>query len=454
MSQQSDWRFCQKCQVMFYDGFPNKGVCEVGGGHLAQGFNFDLPYDMQETPQAQVNWRFCSKCSAIYYDGSADKGHCPAGGAHTAQGYNFTLPHDVAETANAQAAWRFCNNCKAMFYDGFPSKGTCPAHVVPGPRGVVHIGHVAQGFNFVLPHDLPAAEPPAVSITGPVWVVSLTHQQAEAVEGSLGAIAGATTLAGPVGAAIAAAVGGAAGIIQLMDAIGGDQGVDIQGVVGVPGVIVTPHASGMFGALVQGARVGAAVATIVEFILKAGSVVPAIAQGLGVQVAATVFAGIEAGTPLGWALEGAVAGTIIKLLEPAPDPNAHGGVHADRTAAGDWERFILAQLPPGNHIALLSWQGLFSAQNGGGGDVYANRPTVGPWETWTLIHNPDQTVSFQSTGGHFLSALNGGGNGSVCTVKATAIGSTERFFLQNLPGGHISIKTHDKGTFLSVQPGK
>ena len=52
MSQQSDWRFCQKCQVMFYDGFPNKGVCQVGGGHLAQGFNFDLPYDMQETPQA------------------------------------------------------------------------------------------------------------------------------------------------------------------------------------------------------------------------------------------------------------------------------------------------------------------------------------------------------------------------------------------------------------------
>src|SRR5262249_6914869 len=133
---------------------------------------------------------------------------------------------------------------------------------------------------------------------------------------------------------------------------------------------------------------------------------------------------------LGWALEGAVAGAIINLLEPAPDPNAHGGVHADRPAVG--ERFILAQLPPSNHIALLSWQGLFSAQNGGGGHIYVNRPTVGRWETWTLINNPDQTVSFQSTGGHFLSALNGGGNDSFCTVKATAIGSTERFFLQNL----------------------
>jgi hypothetical protein len=38
----------------------------------------------------------------------------------------------------------------------------------------------------------------------------------------------------------------------------------------------------------------------------------------------------------------------------------------------------MAQIPPGNQVALLSWQGLFSAQGGGGADVYANRVEVGP----------------------------------------------------------------------------
>jgi hypothetical protein len=31
-----------------------------------------------------------------------------------------------------------------MFFNGFPAKGACPA---PGGGG-----HVAEGFNFVLPH--------------------------------------------------------------------------------------------------------------------------------------------------------------------------------------------------------------------------------------------------------------------------------------------------------------
>lgn len=43
MQQQSDWRFCKKCEVMFFDGFPGKGVCPAGGGHESSGFNFVLP---------------------------------------------------------------------------------------------------------------------------------------------------------------------------------------------------------------------------------------------------------------------------------------------------------------------------------------------------------------------------------------------------------------------------
>jgi hypothetical protein len=44
-SAQANWRFCNKCQAMFYNRFNTKGVCPAGGSHVAQGLNFILPYD-------------------------------------------------------------------------------------------------------------------------------------------------------------------------------------------------------------------------------------------------------------------------------------------------------------------------------------------------------------------------------------------------------------------------
>jgi hypothetical protein len=145
MGVQNSWRYCEKCFVMFYDGgsFPN--VCPAKGTHSAQGFDFDLPHDIPETPNAQSNWRFCDKCRAMFYDGGRFPNTCPSGGAHSAQGYNFTLPHDIPPTPSAQDAWRFCDKCCSMFYAGRSEQGVCAAGGA----------HSAQGFTFVLSHDLP-----------------------------------------------------------------------------------------------------------------------------------------------------------------------------------------------------------------------------------------------------------------------------------------------------------
>jgi len=40
-----------------------------------------------------------------------------------------------------------------------------------------------------------------------------------------------------------------------VDAIGGDRGADVQGVLGVQGFIFTPHGSGMIGQLIEGVRI-------------------------------------------------------------------------------------------------------------------------------------------------------------------------------------------------------
>jgi uncharacterized paraquat-inducible protein A len=93
-----------------------------------------------ETPKAQTGWRFCSKCNAMFYDGYPQKGACPAGGGHFAQGFNFTLPHDVPAQGVVQAEWRYCEKCHCLFHEGEGNKGRCSSGG----------GHVAQGYNFVL----------------------------------------------------------------------------------------------------------------------------------------------------------------------------------------------------------------------------------------------------------------------------------------------------------------
>jgi hypothetical protein len=93
MPEQLAWRFCVKCEAMFYDGFPDKGRCPAGGGHEAAGFNFVLPHDVLETPMTQADWRGCHKCGAMFFDGYPNKGICAAGGAHEPQGFDFHLPH-------------------------------------------------------------------------------------------------------------------------------------------------------------------------------------------------------------------------------------------------------------------------------------------------------------------------------------------------------------------------
>jgi hypothetical protein len=148
MGMQTEWRYCQNCHVMFFDGYTPKGNCAAGGGHVAQGYMFALPHDIPTTQNSQDLWRFCQKCHAMFFDGYPQKGACPTdGGGHVAQGYMFALPHDVPPTGNAQDAWRYCQKCHAMFFDGYADKGRCDTGG----------GHEAQGYIFVLPHDVPAS---------------------------------------------------------------------------------------------------------------------------------------------------------------------------------------------------------------------------------------------------------------------------------------------------------
>src|SRR5207247_2679701 len=97
---QRDWRFCNKCDAMFFDGYANKGVCAAGGSHVAQGYNFTLRFDGRAVGEPE--WRFCNKCEVIFYNGNsnvgvcaAGDGHVAAGDGHVAAGYRFVLDDSV-----------------------------------------------------------------------------------------------------------------------------------------------------------------------------------------------------------------------------------------------------------------------------------------------------------------------------------------------------------------------
>lgn len=137
---QANWRRCQKCNMLFFDGYRDKGRCPAGGGHAVFGrFDYVLVYD-DSTGPGQGDWRFCRKCKSLFFNGYAAKGGCAAGAAHEAAGFNFFLFHDRRPAGNEVENWRFCNKCFALFYNNAPATSVCP-------KGD---SHVAQGFKFVM----------------------------------------------------------------------------------------------------------------------------------------------------------------------------------------------------------------------------------------------------------------------------------------------------------------
>lgn len=146
---QRNWRFCGKCKSLFWDGGDFKGVCPKDQtAHQRLGYEFVLAVEVGEDERSQTNWRFCAKCAGLYFDGYIDKGRCPKDGkGHQGAGYHFSLGHGFSETSDRQPKWRFCSQCSILYYDGFDDKGTCP-NAPPGRSG-----HNAAGLDFALRHN-------------------------------------------------------------------------------------------------------------------------------------------------------------------------------------------------------------------------------------------------------------------------------------------------------------
>jgi CubicO group peptidase (beta-lactamase class C family) len=163
---QTEWRYCQKCHCLFYNGYPTSGICPAGGDHVAQGWNFLLDYDVSErNKDQQFRWFYCPQCFALTWvgDRTGKRGPCPGPmGYHDWTGFHFGLTYTnetktTPPSGKYQTNWRFCGDCFSLFYDGYDDKGQCTAF------GYKH-GHRAIGWTFHLPYQetpAPKVKPPS-----------------------------------------------------------------------------------------------------------------------------------------------------------------------------------------------------------------------------------------------------------------------------------------------------
>jgi hypothetical protein len=124
-TRQSGWRWCKKCEGMFFGEFSGSdGKCPAGGGHDKSGSgNYSVVINSPADP-GQHFWRWCNKCQGMFYGGHG-AGRCPAGGGHDSYGSgDYSLMQNVG-AFGGQNNWRWCNRCQALFFAGH-GPGVCP----------------------------------------------------------------------------------------------------------------------------------------------------------------------------------------------------------------------------------------------------------------------------------------------------------------------------------------
>jgi hypothetical protein len=130
--RQDGWRWCWKCQGLFFGG---RAVGGVAGGvcpqdkkqHSADGSGSYILPCQSLGPHSQAGWRWCAKCQGLFFEPTQGS-DCPATGSHTASGGSYFLTVNAPVTG--QDNWRFCNKCRGLFFGGLPAAGTrggkCP----------------------------------------------------------------------------------------------------------------------------------------------------------------------------------------------------------------------------------------------------------------------------------------------------------------------------------------
>ena len=117
MSQQTGWKFCNKCHALFFGPNVAQSRCPGGGTHDASASGNYLMQFGDSTTGLQGGWRFCHKCAGLFFNGNPTTSRtCPAGGLHDASQSGHYVMGFGEDSDGTQGNWRFCKNCFGLFF--------------------------------------------------------------------------------------------------------------------------------------------------------------------------------------------------------------------------------------------------------------------------------------------------------------------------------------------------
>jgi hypothetical protein len=92
---QDNWRWCRKCEGLAFSGNGEPGACPASGTHdHRESGDYQLLQNLPHPilPTYQENWRWCHKCQGLYFAGGSGQGSCPFDGTHEQSGSgNYAL---------------------------------------------------------------------------------------------------------------------------------------------------------------------------------------------------------------------------------------------------------------------------------------------------------------------------------------------------------------------------
>ena len=94
---QAEWWWCNKCEGLFFQcqGRCYGGVCPAGGSHSKSGSGKYALYIGRQQVNTQEGWRWCKKCEGLFFGANGRRGRCAAGGSHTTEGSgNYYIIHN------------------------------------------------------------------------------------------------------------------------------------------------------------------------------------------------------------------------------------------------------------------------------------------------------------------------------------------------------------------------
>jgi hypothetical protein len=126
---QAGWRWCLKCEGLFFAVHPRKGVCPFDGQEHIDSESGSYMLQLEESPApGQDGWRWCRKCEGLFFGGHASQGRCPAdNGTHDGSESGNYILHLNPPATIGQNDWRWCHKCQGLYFAGHSSGGACPS---------------------------------------------------------------------------------------------------------------------------------------------------------------------------------------------------------------------------------------------------------------------------------------------------------------------------------------